>query len=226
MGEVWLAEDARLKRQIALKLLTQAQNQDFLIRFEQEAHTASALNHPNIITIFDIGQTDNYQFIATEFINGKTLRQLIKEKSLKIGDAVEIAMQICSALVAAHSAGIVHRDIKPENIMVRGDGIVKILDFGLARFSINNTSNPDAKFITKPGMIMGTIAYMSPEQARALPVDESTDIFSFGIVLYEMISGKLPFRRRERSGYARRDSRTRTIAARRRDSRTTQKYDQ
>ena len=193
MGEVWLAEDARLKRQIALKLLSAVQNKDFLVRFEQEAHAVSALNHPNIITIFDIGQTENYQFIATEYINGKTLRRLIKEGSLKIADAVEIAIQICSALVAAHSAGIVHRDIKPENIMMRGDGIVKILDFGLARFSLRNTSNPDAKYITKPGMIMGTIAYMSPEQARALPIEESTDIFSLGIVLYEMLSGKLPF---------------------------------
>ena len=193
MGEVWLAEDARLKRNIALKLLSAVHNEDFLKRFEQEAHAVSALNHPNIITIFDIGQSSGWQFIATEFIDGKTLRQLIREGSLKTTAAVEIAIQICAALAAAHSAGIVHRDIKPENIMVRGDGIVKILDFGLARFSVNSTSNSDAKFITKPGMIMGTVSYMSPEQARALPVAESTDVFSLGIVLYEMLIDKLPF---------------------------------
>lgn len=193
MGEVWLAEDARLKRRVALKLLSAAPTEDFSIRFEQEAHAASALNHPNIITIFDIGQSADGQFIATEYIEGKTLRQMIRENSIKLADAVEIALQISRALAAAHQAGIVHRDIKPENIMRRSDGIVKILDFGLARFSINNTSNPDAKFITKPGMIMGTVAYMSPEQARGLPIEESTDVFSLGIVLYEMLSGHLPF---------------------------------
>lgn len=193
MGEVWLAEDARLKRRVALKLLSAAPNDDFAIRFEQEAHAASALNHPNIITIFDIGHDQNGQFIATEYIEGKTLRQMIREKSIRISDAVEIALQVSRALAAAHQAGIVHRDIKPENIMRRNDGIVKILDFGLARFSIKNTSNPDAKFITKPGTIMGTVAYMSPEQARALPIEESTDVFSLGIVLYEMLSGDLPF---------------------------------
>lgn len=193
MGEVWLAEDARLKRRVALKLLSAAPTDDFAIRFEQEAHAASALNHPNIITIFDIGHDADGQFIATEYIEGKTLRQMIREKSISIADAVEIALQISRALAAAHQAGIVHRDIKPENIMRRGDGIVKILDFGLARFSIRNTSNPDAKYITKPGMIMGTVAYMSPEQARALPIEENTDVFSLGIVLYEMLSGRLPF---------------------------------
>ena len=193
MGEVWLAEDARLKRNIALKLLSAVQDNDFLMRFEQEAHAASALNHPNIITIFDIGQSDDWQFIATEFINGKTLRQLIREQSLNLNESVDIAVQICAALAAAHSAGIVHRDIKPENIMVRADGIVKILDFGLARFNTGKNSNPEAKFITKPGMIMGTVSYMSPEQARALPVDERTDIFSLGIVLFEMLTGELPF---------------------------------
>ena len=193
MGEVWLAEDARLKRQIALKLLSAVDKQDFLRRFEQEAHAVSALNHPNIITIFDIGQSDGWQFIATEYINGKTLRQLIRENSLTISQAVEIATQICAALAAAHHAGIVHRDIKPENIMIRADGIVKVLDFGLARFSVKNQSDQDAKFITKPGMIMGTITYMSPEQARGLPVDEQTDIFSLGIVLYEMLTGRQPF---------------------------------
>jgi serine/threonine protein kinase/Tfp pilus assembly protein PilF len=193
MGEVWLAEDVRLKRRIALKLISDIHKNDSLLRFEQEAEAASALNHPNIITIFDIGQSAGFQFIATEYINGKTLRRLIREKSPTVKESVEIAAQICAALVAAHSAGIIHRDIKPENIMVREDGLVKVLDFGLARFSAKNTSNPDAKFITKPGMIMGTVTYMSPEQARALPVDERTDIFSLGIVLHEMLTGKQPF---------------------------------
>jgi eukaryotic-like serine/threonine-protein kinase len=193
MGEVWLAEDTRLKRQIALKLLSAVHRKELLARFEQEAYAASALNHPNIITIFDIGQSDGWQFIATEYINGKTLRQLIKEKTLNVSQSIDIAVEICAALAAAHSAGIIHRDIKPENIMIRADGIVKVLDFGLARFSPKSPSTPDAKFITKPGMVMGTVTYMSPEQARGLPVDEKTDVFSLGIVLYEMLTGKQPF---------------------------------
>jgi eukaryotic-like serine/threonine-protein kinase len=196
MGEVWLAQDSKLKRQVALKLLAANQlsaKQDRLRRFEQEAHAVSALNHPNIITIFDIGVSDGWQFIATEFIEGKTLRQLFKEKSLTAGEAVDIAAQIAAALSAAHSAGIVHRDIKPENVMVRADGIVKVLDFGLARFTEKSAPNGDAKFITTPGMVMGTAAYMSPEQARGQAVDERTDIFSLGIVFYEMLAGKLPF---------------------------------
>lgn len=194
MGEVWLADDAKLKRRIALKLLADIQNKDRLVRFEQEAFAVSALNHPNIITIFDIGESDGWQFIATELIEGKTLRQLINEKSLTVSQSVDIASQVCAALATAHSAGIIHRDIKPENIMIRADGIVKVLDFGLARFNEKNTSNPDVKFITKPGMVMGTVNYMSPEQARALPVDEKTDVFSLGIVLYEMLAGELPFK--------------------------------
>ncbi|NJM53497.1 MAG: serine/threonine protein kinase [Blastocatellia bacterium] len=194
MGEVWLADDAKLKRRIALKLLADVQNQDRLLRFEQEAFAVSALNHPNIITIFDIGESDGQQFIATEYIEGKTLRQLIQEGNLTISQGVDIGSQVCAALSTAHSAGIIHRDIKPENIMVRSDGIVKVLDFGLARFSETSDSNPEIKFITKPGMVMGTINYMSPEQARALPVDEKTDVFSLGIVLYEMLARELPFK--------------------------------
>jgi len=193
MGEVWLADDAKLKRRVALKLLADVQKQDRLLRFEQEAFAVSALNHPNIITIFDIGESGGRQFIATEFIDGKTLRQLIREQTLTVSQAVDIAAQVCGALATAHSAGVVHRDIKPENIMVRDDGIVKVLDFGLARFTEKNNSNSDLKNITKPGMVMGTVNYMSPEQARALPVDEKTDVFSLGIVLYEMLSHNLPF---------------------------------
>lgn len=193
MGEVWLADDSKLKRQIALKLLTDVQNKDRLARFEQEAFAVSALNHPNIITIFDIGETDGQQFIATEFIEGKTLRQLINERNLTVSQAVDIASQVCAALATAHSAGIIHRDIKPENIMVRSDGIIKVLDFGLARFNEKKTSTSENKYLTKPGMVMGTVNYMSPEQARALPIDEKTDVFSLGIVLYEMLAGELPF---------------------------------
>lgn len=194
MGEVWLADDSKLKRQIALKLLTDVQNKDRLARFEQEAFAVSALNHPNIITIFDIGETEGQQFIATEFIEGKTLRQLINERNLTVSQAVDIASQVCAALATAHSAGIIHRDIKPENIMVRNDGIVKVLDFGLARFNEKNSSNSENKYLTKPGMVMGTVNYMSPEQARALPIDEKTDVFSLGIVLYEMLARELPFK--------------------------------
>lgn len=194
MGEVWLADDAKLKRKIALKLLADVQNKDRLARFEQEAFAVSALNHPNIITIFDIGESGGQQFIATEFIEGKTLRQLIYEGNLTVSQAVDIAIQISAALSTAHSAGIIHRDIKPENIMVRGDGIVKVLDFGLARFNEKNNSNSENRYITKPGMVMGTVNYMSPEQARALPIDEKTDVFSLGIVLYEMLMRELPFK--------------------------------
>lgn len=193
MGEVWLAEDAKLKRRVALKLLSGVRDHDRLLRFEQEAFAVSALNHPNIITIYDIGESDGLQFIATEYIEGKTLRQLLKEKDLTTAQAVEIAVEICAALSTAHQAGIIHRDIKPENIMVRRDGIVKILDFGLARFNEKKADSAETRFITKPGMILGTILYMSPEQARALPLDEKTDIFSLGVVLYEMLAGKLPF---------------------------------
>lgn len=194
MGEVWLADDAKLKRRIALKILADVQNKERLARFEQEAFAVSALNHPNIITIFDIGESDGQQFIATEYIEGKTLRQLIQEGTLTVSQTVDIASQVCAALSTAHSAGIIHRDIKPENIMVRGDGIVKVLDFGLARFNEKSNSNPNVDFITKPGMVMGTINYMSPEQARALPIDEKTDVFSLGIVLYEMLMKELPFK--------------------------------
>lgn len=194
MGEVWLAEDTRLKRRVALKLLSGVQDHDRLVRFEQEAFAVSALNHPNIITIFDIGESGGLQFIATEYIEGKTLRELLKEKNLTIAQAVDIALQICAALSSAHSAGIIHRDIKPENVMVRNDGIVKVLDFGLARFSEKRADDPDVRHITKPGMVMGTVSYMSPEQARALPLDERSDIFSLGIVLYEMLAQTSPFK--------------------------------
>ncbi len=204
MGDVYLAEDTRLGRKIALKLLPAdlTDNKGRLKRFEQEARAASALNHPNILTIHEIGNSDGNHFIATEFIDGQTLRQHLIVEQLTFGEAIEIAVQIASALEAAHAAGIVHRDIKPENIMLRRDAIVKVLDFGLAKLGEQRDglgfSDPDAQTVqlirTHPGAVLGTIDYMSPEQARGQPVDQRTDIWSLGVVLYEMVLGHRPFR--------------------------------
>ena len=200
MGEVYLAEDARLERKIALKLLPAVftKDENRVRRFIQEAKAASALNHPNIITIHEIGEIDEIQFIATELIDGRTLRRWMVSKPPDIAGAIEIALQICSALGAAHAAGIVHRDIKPENVMVRSDGLVKVLDFGLAKLasktSAIDTSAPTSLNIdTEPGTVLGTVGYMSPEQARGLELDPRTDIFSFGVVFYEMVAGRPPF---------------------------------
>ncbi|MBI1760713.1 MAG: protein kinase [Acidobacteria bacterium] len=200
MGEVYLAEDVRLGRKLAIKLLPEqfTQDADRVRRFELEARAASALNHPNIITIYEIGQHEHAHFIATEFIEGDTLRDKLK-KGLKLSETLDIAVQTMSALQAAHQAGIIHRDIKPENIMLRPDGYVKLLDFGLAKLTQNEMETGDLEaatkslFETQPGMVMGTIAYMSPEQARAQRLDGRTDIFSFGVVLYEMITSQRPF---------------------------------
>ncbi len=202
MGEVYLALDTKLDRKVALKILPAevATHRDRMKRFVQEAKAASALNHPNIITIHEIDVTDSGHFIATEFIDGETLRQHIRSAPLKLGGVLDIAGQIASALSAAHAASIVHRDIKPENVMVRRDGIVKVLDFGLAK--LTERSSPDSVDMeaptrpvvnTEPGMVMGTAIYMSPEQARGMEVDARTDIFSLGVVIYEMVAGCLPF---------------------------------
>ena len=200
MGEVYLAQDTKLDRKVALKILPAdvAVHQDRMKRFVQEAKSASALNHPNIITIYEIEQIDSVNFIATEFIDGETLRQRLKNGPLKLGEVLDVAAQIASALSAAHAAGIVHRDIKPENIMLRRDGIVKVLDFGLAK--LTERVSPDSvdteaptSLKTDPGTVLGTAVYMSPEQARGLEVDARTDIFSFGVLIYEMIAGRLPF---------------------------------
>src|SRR5213083_2111172 len=201
MGEVYLAEDARLKRKVALKLLPAGltANQDRLRRFEQEAQAASALNHPNIITIYEIGQVDGLNFIVTEFIEGETLRQRMATERMDLPIVLDVAIQAASALAAAHAAGIVHRDLKPENIMLRPDGLIKVLDFGLAKLTEPRTANVDteaptvARVHTKIGAVMGTAQYMSPEQARGLKVDARTDIFSLGVVLYEMLAGRAPF---------------------------------
>jgi serine/threonine protein kinase len=199
MGEVYLAKDQTLNRKVALKLLpvTYTRDKDRLRRFQQEAHAASALNHPNILTIHELGMTEGQQFIATEFVDGETLRQRLNRGALTLLEALEIAIQAASAVATAHQAEIVHRDIKPENIMLRPDGYVKVLDFGLAKliqqrepvFQPELADNLD----TSSGLVMGTVKYMSPEQARGLPVDLRSDIFSLGVVLYEMIVGQTPF---------------------------------
>ncbi|HEX7331641.1 MAG TPA: protein kinase [Pyrinomonadaceae bacterium] len=202
MGEVYLVQDSRLGRQVALKRLP-AQftlDADRVHRFEQEARTVSALNHPNIVTIHEIGRSNSSHFITTEFIEGHTLRQHLANGPLKLDEALDVAVQIGSALMAAHAAGIVHRDIKPENIMIRPDGYVKVLDFGLAKLVDQKNESvlvfeesTGSENQTGKGLILGTVNYMSPEQAKGELIDERTDIFSFGATIYEMVSGRTPF---------------------------------
>jgi serine/threonine protein kinase/TolB-like protein len=199
MGQVYLAEDAKLRRKVALKLLPASYTRDEsrLRRFQQEARAASALNHPNILTIHELGEVNGEQFIATEFVEGETLRERLNRAPLNLAETLDVAVQIAGALAAAHKAGIVHRDIKPENIMLRHDGYVKVLDFGLAKLTEQRepatqtaaTENVDIS----SGLVMGTVKYMSPEQAVGRQVDPRSDIFSFGVVLYEMIAGRPPF---------------------------------
>lgn len=204
MGEIYLAEDSRLGRKVAIKLLPEAltKDQEQVYRFEQEARSASALNHPNIITIYEVGEAGSSHFIATEYIDGETLRERLSRERMNFDEILDIAIQIASALAAAHQAGIVHRDIKPENIMLRPDGYVKVLDFGLAKLTESpskedkdqsDSSSLSTQVTTNPGVIIGTPNYMSPEQARGLTIDARTDIFSFGAMLYEMIAGRRPF---------------------------------
>lgn len=202
MGAVYLASDSKLERKVAIKLLSDefAKDTTRRNRFFQEAKSASALNHPNILTVHEIGEFDETHFIITEFIKGRTLTQYLAEEKPTLQTVLEIATQIASALSAAHEAGIIHRDIKPDNVMVRNDGIVKVLDFGIAKLmdtvesdEIDTEAKTRAKPATVPGMIIGTPQYMSPEQARGQKVDLRSDIFSFGVLLYEMISGKPPF---------------------------------
>jgi serine/threonine protein kinase len=201
MGEVYLAEDSQLGRKAALKFLPAAiaDNESSLRRFEQEARAASALNHPNIITIYEVGEAEGAHYIAAEMIEGETLRRRLLRERIPLPQAIEIAAQVASALTAAHQVGIIHRDIKPENIMLRPDGLVKVLDFGLAKpaGSGGETSGSIqervARVDTEPGLVMGTLTYMSPEQARGRDIDTRTDIFSLGVVLYEMIAQQQPF---------------------------------
>jgi serine/threonine protein kinase/cytochrome c-type biogenesis protein CcmH/NrfG len=204
MGEVYLAHDPKLDRKVAIKILptdvVESQAGDRVRRFVQEAKAASALNHPNILTIYEIDEIDSAQFIATEFIDGETLRVRMRSSKLKPVEALDIGIQVASALCATHEVGIVHRDIKPDNIMLRRDGIVKVLDFGLAKLTRerpNTTTDslaPTQNMInTAVGIVLGTAPYMSPEQARGFEVDARTDIWSLGCVLYEMIAGRQPF---------------------------------
>src|SRR5437660_5596985 len=203
MGDVFLAEDTKLGRKIALKLLAEelTQNRDRLSRFDQEAYAASALNHPNIITIYEMADEVGRHFIATEFIDGVTLRKHLSIAPMDFSEVLNIAIQIAGALEEAHAAGIIHRDIKPENIMIRRNGHVKVLDFGLAKLTEASLSEDEtdneavtrALVQTDAGVVMGTSQYMSPEQARGKPVDARTDIWSLGVVVYEMAAGRAPF---------------------------------
>src|SRR5262249_4181805 len=204
MGEVYLAHDPRLGRKLALKFLPQefTRDQKRVQRFKQEARAASALNHPNIVTIFEIDQINDVHFIAAEFIDGQTLRRRLKGGAAPLNEALDVTVQVAGALAEAHAAGIAHRDIKPENIMLRYDGYVKVLDFGLAKLieslstrqPSSNSEDPSPRdFHSDPGMMMGTPRYTSPEQIRGMQIDARADIFSLGVVLYEMVAGRTPF---------------------------------
>lgn len=197
MGEVYLARDTRLGRRVALKVLPAefAGDRFLLRRFEQEARAASALSHPNIAHLYEQGEAGGRHFITMEYVEGETLRRRMADGRLSVGEALDICMQVASALSAAHECGVVHRDVKPENIMVRLDGSVKVLDFGLAKVTGPSPGNSQVATLvnTGPGVVMGTTHYMSPEQARGQETDARTDVWSLGVVLYEMVSGHVPF---------------------------------
>ncbi len=201
MGEVYRARDTRLERSVAIKILPHAFSLDHerLRRFEREARLASALNHPNIVTIYELGQDGAIHYIAMELVNGKTLAELLASGALPIRNAIELATQVAEGLAKAHEAGVAHRDIKPGNLMVTDDGFVKILDFGLAKLAAPSGAVSDTRSIsgwrTQPGQMLGTLQHMSPEQASGAPADFRSDQFSFGLVLYEMVTGKHPFKR-------------------------------
>jgi WD40 repeat protein len=204
MGEVYRARDTKLNREVAIKVLPQhmASDADALARFEREAHSVAALNHPNILSIHDFASEAGVAYAVTELLEGETLRELVAGKPLPIRKAIDYSRQICAGLAAAHARGIVHRDLKPDNVFVTNDGRVKILDFGLARpapgggsLAPDQTHSPTVSAFTEPGTVMGTVGYMSPEQVKGIAVDHRSDLFSFGAVLYEMLTGKRAFQR-------------------------------
>lgn len=200
MGEVFLAEDTRLHRNVALKVLLPelAQDEERLARFVQEAQAASALSHPNAAHIYEIGEAGDAHYLAMEYIEGQTLEARLSGEPLPVSEIISIGTQVADALDAAHARGIAHRDIKPANLMIDARGHVKVLDFGLAKFlpkrvEVNFSSQVATQFMTSSGAVLGTVAYMSPEQALGQDVDHRTDLFSLGVVLYRMAAGKLPF---------------------------------
>ena len=199
LGEVYRAHDGRLDRTVAIKVLPASfsSDRDRLQRFAQEARAAAALNHPNILSIFDIGEENGAPYVVSELLEGETLRDRLRSGPIPIRKATDYALQVIRGLAAAHEKGIVHRDLKPENLFLTGDGRAKILDFGLAKLTLpaTQTESGDAPTIqaTEPGLVMGTVGYMSPEQVKGKPADVRSDIFAFGAILYEMISGKRAF---------------------------------
>src|SRR5271167_3021770 len=199
MGEVYRARDSRLRREVAIKVLPQALSVDAdrMRRFEQEALATAALNHPNILAVFDIGTSEGSPYVVSEMLEGETLRERLRSGAIAVRKTLDYALQIAHGLAAAHEKGIIHRDLKPENLFLTKDGRVKILDFGLAKLtqpeSSAHTSLPTATHGTEAGVVLGTAGYMSPEQVRGIAVDARSDIFSFGAILYEMLSGKRAF---------------------------------
>ena len=190
MGEVYLAYDHDLEREVAVKVLRDTSDPR---RFVQEAKAASGLHHPNVAHVYEIGSHDNFRFIAMELVRGETLRERLSRGPMPVADAIEIAMQIAAALGAAHHAGIVHRDIKPENVIITPDGYVKVLDFGLAKLREIRGDDAATLLKTSPGVAMGTIGYMAPEQLVGSDVTPAADVFSLGVVMYEMVAGRRPF---------------------------------
>ena len=202
MGEVYLAEDTKLKRQVSLKFLSKdlTQNEERKQRFIQEARAAAGIEHPHIAAIHDIDEAEGRTFIAMEYVRGESLRETINAGKLNLRRSLELGFQIADGLAKAHERGVVHRDIKPENVLVSEDGYAKIIDFGLAKLleplvQPEGSEETATKLRTKEGLVMGTVSYMSPEQARGQTIDARSDIFSFGVLFYEMLSGKAPFRK-------------------------------
>src|SRR5450631_862804 len=199
MGEVYRARDSRLRREVAIKVLPQALSLDAdrMRRFEQEALATAALNHPNILAVFDIGTSEGSPYVVSELLEGETLRERLRSGAIAVRKTLDYALQIAHGLAAAHEKGIIHRDLKPDNLFVTKDGRVKILDFGLAKLtqaeSGGHTSGPTLTHGTEAGVVMGTAGYMSPEQVRGMTLDPRSEIFSFGAILYEMLSGKRAF---------------------------------